>query len=218
MCNSPSWQNCYISRYATVAELLFSFQFDSSQCNYQAMGQTAEELWFDSPQQQQIFLFKRPRPALDTICPVWRVLKALSPTQWQAQEANHSPPFSSGFKSQWYCNNKEFSVLYLQSNTTIFHLVVQQKYNYMFRPYMWAIFRLCFDSQSSYTRCMGCSLRVLGVTRSRCFYIGYHDQGLLQVDCRQLSMYTCHSGFLFLCYGYVTISSINTIYLKTIML
>ena len=37
---------------------------------------------------------------------------------------------------------KNFCVLHIQSNTTIFHLVVQYEYNYMFRPYMWAIFRL----------------------------------------------------------------------------
>ena len=39
-----------------------------------------------------------------------------------------------------FCS-KNFCVLHVQSNTTIFHLVLQQKYNYMFRPYMWAIFR-----------------------------------------------------------------------------
>jgi len=33
----------------------------------------------------------------------------------------------------------------------------------MFRPYMLAIFWLWFNLQSSYTRCMGCSFRVLGV-------------------------------------------------------
>ena len=33
----------------------------------------------------------------------------------------------------------------------------------MFRPYMWAIFRLRFNLQSSYTRCVGCSFRVLAV-------------------------------------------------------
>ena len=37
---------------------------------------------------------------------------------------------------------KNFCVLHTQSNTTIFHLVVQYGYNYMFRPYMWTIFRL----------------------------------------------------------------------------
>jgi len=42
---------------------------------------------------------------------------------------------------------KNVSVLHIQSNTTIFHLVVQWVYdyigcNYMFRPYMLAIFRL----------------------------------------------------------------------------
>jgi len=33
----------------------------------------------------------------------------------------------------------------------------------MFRPYILAIFRLWFNLQSSYTRCVRCSLRVLGV-------------------------------------------------------
>jgi len=37
---------------------------------------------------------------------------------------------------------QEFGVLYLQSNTTIFQLVVQQEYNDMFWPYMLVIFRL----------------------------------------------------------------------------
>jgi len=52
---------------------------------------------------------------------------------------------------------KNYCVLHKQSNTTIFHLVVQHVYKYMFRPYMWAIFRMWFNSQSSYTRCVGCS-------------------------------------------------------------
>ena len=50
---------------------------------------------------------------------------------------------------------KNFCVLHIQSNTTIFHPIVHYDYNYMFRPYMWAIFRLWFDFQSSHTRCMG---------------------------------------------------------------
>ena len=58
---------------------------------------------------------------------------------------------------------KNFCVLHIQSNTTIFHLVVQWEYNYMFRPYMWTIFRLWFNLQNSYTRCVGCSFRVLGL-------------------------------------------------------
>ena len=66
----------------------------------------------------------------------------------------------------WF-NNKEFCVLHVQSNTTIIHLLVQQKYNYMFRPYMWAIFRLRFNLQISYTRCVrrlgGCGERYLVV-------------------------------------------------------
>jgi hypothetical protein len=33
----------------------------------------------------------------------------------------------------------------------------------MFRPYIWAIFRLWLDFRSSYTRCMGCSFRLVGV-------------------------------------------------------
>jgi len=56
-----------------------------------------------------------------------------------------------------------FCVLNIQSNTTILHLVVQRVYNYMFRPCMWAIFRLWFNLESSYRRCVGCSFRVLGV-------------------------------------------------------
>jgi hypothetical protein len=51
----------------------------------------------------------------------------------------------------------------------------------MFRPYMWAIFRLrFFNLQISYTRCVG---RLSGRgTRSRCFNSGYRDPELLQVD------------------------------------
>ena len=83
-------------------------------------------------------------------------------------------------------NNKEFYVLHVQSNTTIFYLVVQWEYNYMFRPYMWAIFRLRFNLQISYTRCVGRFVWGLGGgegegTRFR-FDNGYHDPGLLQVD------------------------------------
>jgi len=33
----------------------------------------------------------------------------------------------------------------------------------MFRPYMWAIFRMRFNLESSYRMCMGCSFRVLEV-------------------------------------------------------
>jgi len=33
----------------------------------------------------------------------------------------------------------------------------------MFRPYMWAIFRLRFNLQISYMRSVGCSFRVLEV-------------------------------------------------------
>jgi hypothetical protein len=58
---------------------------------------------------------------------------------------------------------KNFCALHIQSNTNIFHLAVQYLYNYMFRPYMLAIFRLWFNLQISYTRCAGCSFRVLGV-------------------------------------------------------
>ena len=32
---------------------------------------------------------------------------------------------------------KNFCVLHIQSNTSIFHLVVQYEYNYMFRPYVY---------------------------------------------------------------------------------
>jgi len=54
----------------------------------------------------------------------------------------------------WF-SNKEYCALQVQLNTIIFHLVVQQEYNYMFWPYTWAIFRLWFNLQSSYTRCVG---------------------------------------------------------------
>jgi len=58
---------------------------------------------------------------------------------------------------------KELCVLHVQLNTTIFQLVVQQEYNYMFRPYMWAIFKLWFNLQSSYTRCVGWFFEGVGV-------------------------------------------------------
>ena len=63
----------------------------------------------------------------------------------------------------WFNYKKRFCALHVQSNTTIFHLAVQQVYNYMFQPYMLAIFRLWFNLQISYTRCVGCSFRLLGV-------------------------------------------------------
>jgi len=38
----------------------------------------------------------------------------------------------------------------------------------MFRPYMWAIFRLIFNLQVSYTRCVGClSVHWVGGKTSR---------------------------------------------------
>jgi len=40
-----------------------------------------------------------------------------------------------------YLITQKFCVLHLQSNISILHLV-QWKYNYMFQPYRWAIFRL----------------------------------------------------------------------------
>ena len=40
---------------------------------------------------------------------------------------------------------------------------IKKKYNCMFRPCMWAISRLWFNLQSSYTRCVGCSFGVLEV-------------------------------------------------------
>jgi len=40
---------------------------------------------------------------------------------------------------------KNFCVFHIQSNTTIFHPAVQQVYSYMFRPYIWAIFRFWFN-------------------------------------------------------------------------
>jgi len=41
----------------------------------------------------------------------------------------------------FYMKCQKFSVLHVQLNTTIFHLV-QWEYNYMFRPNRWAIFWL----------------------------------------------------------------------------
>ena len=85
-------------------------------------------------------------------------------------------------------NNKEYYVLHVQSNTTIFHLVVQYKYNYMFRPYMWHFFRLRFNLLSSHTRCVGCFLGCWELGGGRggqdlvVFNSGYHDLGLLQLD------------------------------------
>ena len=50
----------------------------------------------------------------------------------------------------------------------------------MFQPYMWAIFRLRFNIQISYTRCVG---RLDGVgDEIGCFSSGNHDPRLLQVD------------------------------------
>ena len=36
-------------------------------------------------------------------------------------------------------NNKELCVIHVQSNTTIYYLLVHLEYNYMFRSYMWTI-------------------------------------------------------------------------------
>ena len=60
-------------------------------------------------------------------------------------------------------NTKEFLCItltvehnYISSSSTV-------GINYMFLPYMWAIFRLLFNLQSNYTRCVACFLGVLGV-------------------------------------------------------
>ena len=67
----------------------------------------------------------------------------------------------------------------------------------MFRPYMWAIYRLRFNLQISYIRCVG---RLVGRggrgregTRSRCFNSGYRDPELLQADFLSLFMYTFYA-------------------------
>ena len=62
----------------------------------------------------------------------------------------------------WF-NNKEFLCIthtvehnYISSSSTV-------EYSYMFRPYMWAIFKLRFNLQSSYTRCVVRSLGYWGL-------------------------------------------------------
>ena len=62
---------------------------------------------------------------------------------------------------------KNFCLLQTQSNTTIFHLLVQWVYdyigcNYMFRPYMLTIFRLQFNYRAVIQDVWG-GFRVLGV-------------------------------------------------------
>ena len=61
-------------------------------------------------------------------------------------------------------------VYYMYSQTQLyFTYQYSKKYNYMFRSYMWIIFRLrIFDLQISYTRCVG-HLGRRGGTKSRCF-------------------------------------------------
>ena len=49
-------------------------------------------------------------------------------------------------KGKEFCEiTKNFCVLHIQSNTTVFHLKVQYVNNYKFRPYRLAIFRLWFN-------------------------------------------------------------------------
>jgi len=57
------------------------------------------------------------------------------------QNVSH-PIFRSTILNALLVIIQKFCVLNVQSNTTIFHLVVQWENNYMFRPYRWAIFRL----------------------------------------------------------------------------
>ena len=65
----------------------------------------------------------------------------------------------------------------------------------MFRPYMWAIFRLRSNfSGAAIQDVWGCFVGYCGLgegTRSCCSSCGYHDLGLLQVDYDQFSVYTC---------------------------
>jgi hypothetical protein len=78
-------------------------------------------------------------------------------------------------------NKKTYCMLYIQSNTTIFQLVVQWVYdylgyNYMFRPYLLAIFRLYFNLSKSYP-CYGGG----GGARSGRYNSGWYDLGILWV-------------------------------------
>jgi len=77
---------------------------------------------------------------------------------------------------------RNIQTTHVQSNKTIFHPVVQYEYNYVFRPCMWAIFRLRFNLQISYTRCVGrLGEGWAGGTRSGRFNSGYRDLGMTQM-------------------------------------
>jgi hypothetical protein len=67
----------------------------------------------------------------------------------------HHPRCVGSVTKNFLCITHTVEHNYISSSSTV-------GYNYMFRPYMWAIFRLWFILQSSYTRCVGCSFRVLG--------------------------------------------------------
>ena len=85
-----------------------------------------------------VILYLRLVLSLQQLCRLSIFMFCFASLKWQPERLKYAESY-----------NKEFSVLYLQSETPIFHPGVQQEYNYMFRPYMWAIFRLCFDLQSS---------------------------------------------------------------------
>ena len=73
-----------------------------------------------------------------------------------------------------------FCVLHIQSNTTIFHLVVQYEYNYMFRPYMLAIFRLDLTYGAAIQDVWGVLLGYWGLGGgNKILLFQYHDLGLL---------------------------------------
>ena len=86
----------------------------------------------------------------------------------------------------------------------------------MFRPYMWAIFRLQSNFSGSLYRMCGVFFGYwgLGVGRgggeiSFVSVEGTMGIGLLQVDYHSFSLYTCQSAFLFLCLVYVTVSNLS---------
>jgi hypothetical protein len=83
-------------------------------------------------------------------------------------------------KSAQCCIKVVFNLTYtmMHGNTKL------KKYNYMFRSYMWTIFRFRFSTyrlviQDVWGICVGGGG---GGTRSRCFNSGYRDPELLEVN------------------------------------